>query len=152
MNRRAVALTFVALVEICSPARAGSDSDALEMFGLIGHWAAECGAPPTPTNPHVRFIASDGWGPIYQVSMGNPQVDSAFAIRQVSLIGQDQISLSLSLGVVNFASTILKKTNGQVRPFESTLGTGQVTIHEGLLTKTGAETQWLQQRATEKLG
>ena len=120
------------------------DKDALRTFGLFAHWAIDCAHPATNTNPHSRFIFSEDWPPIYQVTMGPARLDAAWNVRDVQIIADDRISLSLSTGVATFVTITVVKTDRRIRTVESIAGDGHALIHEGIQVGSGREVPWLE--------
>jgi hypothetical protein len=122
----------------------GEDADVLKDFGLIGHWALDCSKPASRTNPHSRFIITDGWPPVYEVAFGDVRTAGAWTVRDAHLIGDGRIGFELAIGVVTFANVVTQKANGRMRSMESTDGEGRQLVHEGRLSRTGQETPWLE--------
>lgn len=124
-------------------ARAGADSDALTKFGLIGDWALDCKAFPSPTNPFVTFIPSTAGQPTRQVITGKPQLDSLVPISDAALLDDTHLRLSYPQGGVTVTATLLKDQQ-RIRPVEAVASDGTVSIHGGLVARTGQPTAWLQ--------
>lgn len=124
-------------------ARASADSDALTKFGLIGDWAANCKAFPSPTNPFVTFIPSTAGQPTRQVITGKPQLDSLVPISDAARIDDTHLRLSYPQGGVTITATLLRDKQ-RIRPVEAVASDGNVSIHGGLVQRTGQPTGWLQ--------
>ena len=124
-------------------AHAGADSDALTKFGLIGDWAADCKAFPSPTNPFVTFIPSTAGQPTRQVITGKPQYDSLVPISDAALLDDTHLRLSYPQGGVTVTAT-LQRDKQRIRPVEAVASDGNVSIHGGLVQRTGQPTGWLQ--------
>ena len=124
-------------------AHAGADSDALTKFGLIGDWAFDCKAFPSPTNPYSTFMPSTGGQPTRQITTGNPQHDNLVPIRDAALLDDTHLRLSYPQGSVTITVTLLKD-NGRVRPVEAHTSDGTVSVIDGLVQRTGEPTAWLE--------
>jgi len=122
---------------------AGGDSDTLTKFGLIGDWAFDCKAFPSPTNPFVTFIPSTAGQPTRQITTGNPQHDALVPIGDTALLDDTHLRLSYPQGAVTVTVTLLKD-NGRVRPLEARASDGTVSVVAGLVQRTGQPTAWLE--------
>lgn len=142
MNRCA-ALAVGALVLAPALARADVDSDALLHFGLIGNWALDCQAPPSPANPFMNFIPSSAGKPTRQIITGKPEYDSLVPISDTALLDDSHLRLSYPQGGVIVTVTLVKDQN-RVRPFEAVASDGRVTVRGGIVQYSGRPTSWLQ--------
>lgn len=139
---RRVALVAV-LLFVPVLARAGADSDALTKFGLIGDWAADCKAFPSATNPFITFIPSTAGQPTRQVITGKPQYDSLVPISDAALLDATHLRLSYPQSGVTITATLVKDKQ-RIRPVEAVASDGNVSVHGGLVQRTGQPTGWLQ--------
>jgi hypothetical protein len=143
---QAALLMFAAVMLAAPAARAGTDSDTLVEFGLVGSWAADCNAPPSRTNPYQSFVPSPGGPPLRRLSFGDGTNDSTVALRQIALVARDQLAFSFDQhGVI--VNIILLKLNARVRPLESATADGRVLVTAGIVKRTGEMTVWLHQCA-----
>lgn len=124
-------------------AHAGADSDALTKFGLVGDWALDCKAFPSPTNPYSTFVPSTEGQPTRQIVTGTPQHDSLVSIKNVALLDDTHLRLTYPQGGVTVTVTLLKD-NGRIRPYEARASDGTVSVIEGLVQRTGQPTAWLE--------
>jgi hypothetical protein len=141
--KRVAGLLAAALAIAPSFARAGADSDALTKFGLIGDWAPDCKAFPSPTNPFMTFIPSTAGQPTRQIITGKPQFDSLVPIGDAALLDDTHLRLSYPQGGVTI-TVILLKDQKRIRPFEATASDGTVSVSGGIVKRSGQPTGWLQ--------
>lgn len=141
--RAALGLALLMLTLTARSARAGEDSDALVKFGLIGDWARDCKAFPSPTNPFMTFLPSTAGEPMRQLITGKPQYDSLVPIRDAALIDGTHLRLSYPQGAVTVTVTLLKEQQ-RVRPFEATASDGTVSVRGGIVQASGQPTDWIE--------
>ena len=135
-----IAASLVALAP--APARAGADSDALTKFGLIGDWALDCKAFPSPANPFMTFIPSTAGQPTRQIITGKPQYDSLVPISDAALIDDTHLRLSYPQGGVTVTVTLFKDKQ-RIRPVEAVASDGTVSVTGGVVQRTHQPTAWL---------
>jgi hypothetical protein len=127
-------------------AHAGADSDALTKFGLIGDWALNCKAFPSPTNPFMTFIPSTAGQPTRQIITGKPQYDSLVPISDAALLDDAHLRLSYPQGGVTITVTLLKDQK-RIRPYEARASDGTLSVSGGIVQRGGQPTAWLQKCA-----
>jgi hypothetical protein len=132
----------IALLMTSGTARAGADSDALTKFGLIGDWALDCKAFPSPTNPFMTFIPSTDGQPTRQIITGKPEHDGVVPIRDAAIIDDNHLRLTYPQGGVTVTVTLLKD-QGRIRPLEAVASDGTVSVSGGIVKYSGQETSWL---------
>jgi hypothetical protein len=138
-----LALAFAVIVAaVPGIAWAGADSDAVVQFGLIGSWALNCKAPPSPANPFMSFDPSADGEPIRQIITGRPQYDSHVPVSKVSAIGTTRLQLSYPQGGVTI-TVVLEKDQQGIRPIDATASDGIVSVKDGIVQYTGQPTAWL---------
>lgn len=72
------------------PKDAAQSSDVAELFAafdLFGTWAADCGRPPTPANPHVS-VTTPGAGLVLE----NNDVGPGYAANRYSVLAARRVS------------------------------------------------------------
>lgn len=136
-------LASAVLAVAASAARAGTDSDALSKFGLIGSWAIDCTAPPSMTNPVQIFVPSNAGEPTRQLLVGNPDVDRIMPIHDAIMITDDRLRLSFPQNDLT-VTVVLVKDNGRIRPLESTTSDGRTLVSGGIVQANGQQTTWLE--------
>jgi hypothetical protein len=127
-------------------ATAGADSDALTKFGLIGDWALNCKAFPSPTNPFMTFIPSTAGEPTRQIITGKPQYDSLVPISDAALLDDNHLRLSYPQGGVTITVTLVKDQK-RIRPYEAQASDGTLSVSGGIVQRSGRPTAWLQKCA-----
>ncbi|HEY3918856.1 MAG TPA: hypothetical protein VGL83_13740 [Stellaceae bacterium] len=140
---RSAALGLALLVLAAVAARAGADSDALVKFGLIGDWARDCKAFPSPTNPFMTFLPSTAGQPTRQIITGKPQYDSLVPISDAALVDGNHLRLSYPQGGVTMTVTLLKDQR-RIRPFEAVASDGTLSVHGGIVQASGQPTGWIE--------
>lgn len=145
MRRLAQAAMLLLLLQPAL-ARAGADSDALTKFGLIGDWALDCKAFPSPTNPFTTFIPSTAGRPTRQIITGKPQYDSLVPISDAALIDDSHLRLSYPQAGVTI-TVILLKDQKRIRPYEARASDGTLSVSGGIVQRSGQPTAWLQKCA-----
>jgi hypothetical protein len=127
---RLIAICLFTLAVIAA-AGAGSDADALAQFGMLGHLAVDCNAPPSIKNPHQVFAVSpDGKGS--RTMRINAKGDGTFPIWNVELIGADSLQYEETSNGFTF-KIIVRKIQGRFRSWQSVASDGKVFIKDGLL-------------------
>lgn len=141
--RAALGLACLTLILAQPAAHAGEDSDTLVKFGLIGDWARDCKAFPSPANPFMTFLPSTAGQPMRQLITGKPQYDSLVPIRDAALIDGTHLRLSYPQGAATMTVTLLKQQQ-RVRPFEAVASDGTVSVHGGIVQATGQPSGWIE--------
>lgn len=141
--RAALGLALLPLVLVSPAVHAGEDSDALVKFGLIGDWARDCKAFPSPTNPFMTFLPSTAGQPMRQLITGKPQYDSLVPISDAALVDGNHLRLSYPQGAVTMTVTLLKEQK-RIRPFEAIASDGTVSVRGGIVQASGQPTGWIE--------
>jgi hypothetical protein len=137
-RRLRLALLLLALGS--SAAHAGTDSDLLAKFGLIGGWAIDCRAPASVSNPVQIYVPSNYGEPTRQLIVANPNYDRIMPVHDVFLITDDRLRLSFEQNGITVTIVLLKEGN-RVRPVESTTVDG-MTLVSGGMQRNGQPTTW----------
>ncbi len=143
MTRLAWLAPLIVILAAATIARAGTDSDMLTQFGLIGSWAIDCRAPPSLANPFQNFVPSTEGQPSRQLITGNPDYDRIEPISGVALIAADRLRLSFPQNGI-MVTVVLAKDKGRIRPIESATSNGETVVSGGIVQRNGQETSWLQ--------
>jgi hypothetical protein len=142
-----IALAIAGLALLPCVAWASADSDAVVQFGLVGSWALNCQAPPSPANPFTSFDPSTTGIPVRQIVTGQPQYDSHVPVSQVTLIGTARLQLSYPQGGVTVTVVLEKEDKGQnqrrIRPVDAVASNGTVSVKDGIVSYSGQPTAWL---------
>jgi hypothetical protein len=135
-------LALASLLLLPAESRAGTDSDALLQFGLIGNWALDCQKPPSPANPFVNFTPSTAGRPTRQIITGKPEYDSLVPQSDVAMLDATHLRLTYPQGGVTVTVTLLKQQR-RIRPYEAAASNGVVSVSGGNVKATGLPTTWL---------
>ena len=142
MRQGAPLFALASLLLVPAVAEAGTDSDALLQFGLIGNWALDCQKPPSPANPFINFTPSNAGQPTRQVITGKPEYDSLVPLNGVAMLDGSHLRLSYPQGGVTVTVTLLKEQR-RIRPYEAVASNGVVSVSGGNIKATGQPTTWL---------
>lgn len=142
MSRHAFLLALALLLLMSATSQAGTDSDVLLQFGLIGNWAFDCQKPPGSANPFVSFTPSTAGKPTRQIITGKPEFDSLVPLSEVAMLDATHLRLSYPQGGVTVTVILLKEQN-RVRPYEAVASDGAISVSGGNVKATGAPTNWL---------
>ena len=141
MTRTAVLLVSSALL-FAGSANADNDADAMVQFGLVGSWAPDCHAVPSPTNPFVNFTFSDTGQPMRLVIAGKPQYQSMVPLSDLVAIDETHLQLSYPQAGVTVTVILMKEPN-RIRPYRAGVSDGTVSVENGVVKSSGQETNWL---------
>jgi hypothetical protein len=142
-------LAFIVLLQsFFWPTLAGAQSpaSAIKEFGLLGTWADDCSAMPSPANQYAIFsLTSRGnielrndFGPdydqmVYRIVDVERLSHFRLALRQL-LTTDDQILLN----------TIMLKANDRIRVWSSRDSNGSILVEDGTIASAnGQETGWM---------
>jgi hypothetical protein len=142
-------LAFLVLLQSClwtTLAGAQSAASAIKEFGLLGTWADDCIATPSPANQYTIFsLASRGnielrndFGPdydemVYRIVDAQRLSHFRLAFRQL-LTSDDQIVLN----------TVMMKANDRIRVRSSRGFDGSIFVEDGTIpSANGQETGWM---------
>jgi hypothetical protein len=89
----AVAGPLLAALALAAPVCAQPDSEAVEKFGLSGHWAIACNADPSPNNPHIYVSTSATAPPMRKRVTGDPKSEDTIPLINARLIGSDHLTM-----------------------------------------------------------
>jgi hypothetical protein len=123
-----------------------SPVSAIREFGLLGTWAHDCSAAPSPANQYTMFsLTSRGnielrndFGPdydqmVYRIVDAQRVGHFRLALRQL-LTSDDQIDLN----------TVMMKANDRIRVWSSRGSDGSIFVEDGTVpSANGQETGWM---------
>jgi len=142
MRHGAFLLALALLLLMSAASHAGTDSDALLQFGLIGNWAFDCQKPPSPANPFINFTPSTAGQPTRRIITGKPEYDGLVPLSDVAMLDATHLRLSYPQGGVT-VTVILLKEQRHIRPYEAVASDGTVSVSGGNVKATGLPTNWL---------
>ena len=139
-------LCAVLLLSLPALAQAGSASDALREFNLLGTWASACDEGASPTNSHATYLVTASDGIQLRSVFGAGYEDSIYDIQDAKLVAPDKLSLRQVL-VGNDRVTldiVLVKDKDRIRIWSSLFPDGTALVEDGLMASQGdRETRWL---------
>lgn len=116
-------------------------------FDLFGTWAADCGRPPTPGNPHVSISVSSA-GLVFE----NHEVGPNFmANRYDVLTARRTTADQLEIGVIFMRGTeyeerqtlVMRVRDGTRRTLFNRVGDGPIRVKNGIAVASGRKTPFL---------
>ena len=121
------------------PAQALSPADMFAKHGLIGTFAAPCGAPPSHQNPHVVHRAGNAGRVDRHVLAGDPAPTGAATIDSVTEQGTRlQVSQVGGGGRITY---VIEIDRDRFRTVDSKQAYGTVLIADGRFAGSNAPTQ-----------
>jgi hypothetical protein len=114
--------------------------DAVNQFGLIGVWAADCTQPVSNDNPYETYAATAGGAVTDSSNMGPDYSLNQYRWDTGHLIGSDQIALDgvLLTDGSGMHVVLQKDADGRMRTLQATTGTGTQLIVNGAFPAGGA--------------
>jgi hypothetical protein len=135
--------TLLALLAAVFPALAGVDSDRLNQAGMLGSWAVDCSAPPSPNNPYQLFAPSTSGSPTRTLQMDTPSLDGTLKVKDVHIISNERVGLSWVDRSGDTMRMVVLKTGNRLKGFESVSErSGKTLVKDGRFTNSGKETPW----------
>ena len=134
---------FAALLLLSSPVAAQPDSDAIQKFGLEGHWAVSCTSEPAPTNPHVVIAASASAPPTRELKTGDAEVDNVLQLTNARLIGERQITFQEFTEGKTITFLVVRE-EGRYQIAEMSTSDGKALVTHGLQNWDGKPSPWYQ--------
>src|SRR5215475_9419086 len=135
INREgAVRLLLAALATVltASGANASPNADALRQFGMLGHFAVDCGRPPSIFNPHETFAVDASGAVSRSLQMGGVKGDGSFPVWNIAILGHDRLQYEESSNGLDFKITVLKIGN-RFRSWLSVTTDGRILVRDGKL-------------------
>ena len=122
-------------------AQADPTRDALEKFGLLGTWAADCKQKPSGRNPWQTYRIASSGKPTRVLTMKDGSLDGTFAMTNVKLMAPDRLAYrdTRTTGTLYF-DVVLVRRNDRVRSVSSVSSDGKVLIRDGKFVDSGAPT------------
>jgi hypothetical protein len=126
-------LSLALLVGIPAAAGAETVQQALQRFNLLGTWAADCIAPPSPGNIYTRYIPLQN-GNVRRVYVNSPTTTSGVAeLEGVNVTSPDVLSYRQKTPQ-GYLNVVLKKTGTQIRILSSRNEDGEIYVQDGKFT------------------
>jgi hypothetical protein len=89
-------VSVLALLLLATPAAAQEKSGVAALFkdyGLLGEWAHDCNANPTPENPHVTVSEDDEGNIVEQHDLGEDYRVNAYRMLAAKRLSQTEVSV-----------------------------------------------------------
>ena len=145
---RSVAVIGVAvLVALPEIANAASVEEVFQEFGLLGTWAADCGSPATPGNPHVSITV-----PSAGLVLEDHDLGPDFAVNRYSVLSAEPVSqTSVSVQVIFQPGTTVEErqklifsvNNKTRRTIFNQSDAGAIRVKDGVAIARGSKTPLL---------
>ena len=116
---------------------AGAQNDvkrAVLDFGLIGVWAAECDAPPGPTNNLATFAVTPSGTVSLKYEVGSQYKPTRYTIVRARPLDERRIELHedrLDVQPHYSLDVVLNKADGRIRVWSSIKSDGTVLVRDG---------------------
>jgi hypothetical protein len=136
-------LFTVAALVMAVPAAAQADSEAITKFGLEGHWAISCAAPPAPTNPHVRVATSMATSPTRELMTGTPATDNVLELINARPVGDDQLTFEEIMDGKRVTFLVVMQ-EGRYRVTEMVTEDGKALVTHAVQNWDGKDSPWYQ--------
>jgi hypothetical protein len=127
-------------------AGAQSLSSAIKEFGLLGTWADDCSAIPSPTNQYAIFSLTSRGNIELRNDFGPDYDQMVYRIVDVQRLSHFRLALRQLLTsnhqiVVN---TVMMKANDRIRVWSSGGSDGSMFVEDGTIpSANGKETGWM---------
>jgi len=145
VNGIAVLLLAGALAAVIRPAWADTLETTLTRFGLLGHWAVDCGAAPSIENPHglYRMLSPHeaelryDYGPLYEpqihiITFAEPADGNRLRIKHIDR--RDGSSLEATI----------QKLADRIQNVSVVESDGKIIVKDGIYTLNGRPAVWLE--------
>ena len=139
-------ILFAALLFSSVQAKAGSTTDAMQAFGLVGTWAGECALPASPANNHAIYSITPSGAAQLTNTFGEEYEDSVYNIVDARLTVPGKFSMRQVLAKDEsiVLDIVLLKEDGKVRVWSSHTGDGKLLVKEGMIgPPVNRETRWV---------
>jgi hypothetical protein len=129
MSVRCYSLALLACLVPGASATA-SDADVLNQFGMLGHLAVVCAAPPSAENPHLVLSVSPQGKITRTLNAGNHYVDTS-TMHSLRFLTSELLQWEQSGGW----TLTFKKIDGRFRPWRTVRTDGAVHVADGWFTE-----------------
>ena len=119
---------------------------ALQEFGLLGTWAAECKEAPGPGNTHATYLVTAAGASQLSNAFGEGYDESVYDISEAKSLGPNRLSLrEVMVSDKNVVlDIVLVKENGKVRVWSSVHTDGTAFVKDGMISApVNRETRWV---------
>ncbi len=146
----ATALVSVTALVSMTPSAAADPVPIDTVFtdmGLFGHWALDCGRPPTSANPHVR-IATPQPGEVEEIHDHGPEFSANhYRILSAERIGEDRLQVTAifqpGTDVSQLQTLAFQVGRGTRRTLFNQPDGAAVRVRDGIVVGSGRKTPLL---------
>ncbi len=139
MSLQSATITILALTLATGGAKAASDADALEAFGLLGESAINCKEPSNGRNFHVVFAVS-GADVVEILKSGPAEYDVTHRVRAAKILVDHRIAMEIEGYTKRFGKVIIVKS-GKIWHTDSSEVDGRMLIKDGRVVSRGTDIQ-----------
>ncbi len=129
-----------------TPAGAQSPADTIKEFGLLGTWAHDCSAMPSPGNQYAIFSLNSRGNIELRNDFGPDYDQMVYRIVDVQRLSYFRLALRQLLTTDDqiLLNTIMIKANDRIRVWSSRSSDGSILVEEGTIgSANGQETGWM---------
>jgi hypothetical protein len=137
----------MALIAAASLACAQTPNGTIKEFGLLGTWADNCNAAPSPGNQHATFSVTSRGAVLLRNDFGPVYGDMVYQVVDAKLISHFRVSLRQVLTTDEnvVLDTVMLRANAKVRIWSSRGVDGRQYVEDGLVpTANNRETDWME--------
>jgi hypothetical protein len=142
-----VCILFLQFLIWTTSSWAQSPTSALKEFGLLGIWADNCDAAPSPSNQYASFSVTSRGAIFLRNDFGPDYGDMVYQIVDAKRIGQFKISLRQLLTTDDQVAldTVMLRAKNRIRIWSSRGADGSEYVEDGLIpAANNRETGWMQ--------
>jgi hypothetical protein len=142
-------LAFVVVLQSClwtPPVDAQSPANAIKEFGLLGTWADDCSAMPSPGNLYTIFTLTSRGNIELRNDFGPDYDQMVYRIVDVQRLSYFRLALRQLLTTDDqiLLNTIMVKANDRIRVWSSRGADGSILVEDGTIgSANGQETGWM---------
>lgn len=126
-------------------AHAQSATDAVQNFGLLGTWAAECSQSPSPRNEHAVFSLTTFGTVQVRNDFGRDYDEMVYHVVNARRIAAERLALRqvLATDMHVVLDVVMLKVEDKVRVWSSRGADGTALVRDGAIAAGGgAQTRW----------
>jgi hypothetical protein len=139
---RTAVLVGTAALLMAGVAEARPDREAIEAFGLVGHWAISCEAAPSPHNPHVYVTMSDTSAPTRRLQTGDPKLDDIRELLDARLIGDGKLTMQQAVSGSKITFLLRMESGDRYRIDEMVTSDGKALVTHAVQIFDGKPSPW----------
>lgn len=121
--------------------------EVFHAFGLFGTWAADCGRPPTPANPHVSITTPSPGLVIEHTDLGPGYAANRYSVLSARRISVDRVEVTVIFRPgaqgEERQTLVFEVRNGTRRTMFNRVEGGAVRVRHGIVLANGSKTPLL---------